>query len=88
MREEDQRNSIEKEKEKERSQGRKMEREFGEIENEIREKVGRRKERTGNAELEKFKRRGRGKAKLRMVEFKRERDGFREKVRRKIGGRE
>ena len=32
-----------------------MEREFGAIENRIREKVGRRRERTRNAEVEKFK---------------------------------
>ena len=55
---EEERNS--REKEKERSRGREMEREFGEIENGIREKVGRRRERARNAEVEKFKKRGRG----------------------------
>ena len=37
-----------------------MEREFEAIESRIREKVGRRRERTRNAEVEKFKRQGRG----------------------------
>ena len=43
-----------------RGRERVRERMFGGIENGIREKVGRRRERTRNAEVEKCKRRGRG----------------------------